>query len=80
MPCGLEIKGHEFHNSRLVNFDCSLVKFGLEVQRGKGITGKEDGIVYKNVFASYNHLHAASVPQWAQGLVKMAKQFKAREK
>jgi cobyrinic acid a,c-diamide synthase len=76
LPKGLEIKGHEFHNSRLLNLDCSLIMFGLEVKRGKGITGKEDGIIYKNVFASYNHLHAASVPQWAEGMVNMAKQFK----
>jgi cobyrinic acid a,c-diamide synthase len=78
LPSGLEIKGHEFHNSRLINLDCSLVKFGLEVKRGKGITGKEDGLLYKNVCASYNHLHAASVPQWAEGFVKMAKQYKEK--
>lgn len=78
LPCGLEIKGHEFHNSRLINLDSSLVKFGFEVKRGKGITGKEDGILYRNVFAGYNHLHAASVPQWAEGMVTVAKKFKER--
>jgi len=78
LPCGLEIRGHEFHNSRLINLDSSQIKFGLDVKRGKGITGKEDGIVYKNVFASYNHLHATSVPQWAEGLVNMAKKWSAQ--
>ncbi|KJS87206.1 MAG: cobyrinic acid a,c-diamide synthase [Peptococcaceae bacterium BICA1-8] len=77
LPCGLEIRGHEFHNSKLINLDSSKIKFGLDVKRGKGITGKEDGIVYKNVFASYSHLHATSVPQWAEGLVNMAKQWKS---
>jgi len=76
LPCGLEIRGHEFHNSRLTNLDSSQIKFCLEVRRGKGINGQKDGIVYKNVFASYNHLHATSVPQWAEGLVNMAKQWK----
>lgn len=79
LPVGLEIRGHEFHNSRLINLNKSLVKFGMEVKRGKGITGKEDGIIYKNVFASYNHLHAAAAPEWAEGLVKVAWKYKSQK-
>ncbi|MGI6227919.1 MAG: cobyrinic acid a,c-diamide synthase, partial [Peptococcales bacterium] len=76
LPSGLLIKGHEFHNTRVINLDPASVKFGFAVKRGKGITGKEDGIIYKNVFAAYNHLHASAVPQWAEGFIKLAKKFR----
>ncbi|MFZ7103281.1 MAG: cobyrinate a,c-diamide synthase [Peptococcaceae bacterium] len=76
LPAGLEIRGHEFHNSKAVNFTDGCPRFALEVIRGKGITGKADGIIYKNVFAAYNHLHAASVPEWAEGIIKAAVAYK----
>ncbi|MFZ5945991.1 MAG: cobyrinate a,c-diamide synthase [Bacillota bacterium] len=76
LPAGLEIRGHEFHNSKLINLDPSTVRFGMEVKRGKGITGREDGVVFNNVFASYTHLHAASVPQWSEGIIKAALKYK----
>jgi cobyrinic acid a,c-diamide synthase len=67
----VEIKGHEFHNSRLINLDPN-VKFGFSVKRGYGIDGQHDGIVYKNVFATYNHIHALGCPVWAERMVKLA--------
>ena len=70
------IRGHEFHNSRLINLDQSNLDFALEVQRGKGIDGKHDGIIYKNVFAAYNHIHSLSIPQWAKNFVKLASEWK----
>lgn len=66
-----EIKGHEFHNSRVINLD-PHVKFGLNVRRGHGIDGNHDGICYKNIFAAYNHIHALGCPEWAEGMIKMA--------
>ncbi|HWQ43840.1 MAG TPA: cobyrinate a,c-diamide synthase [Desulfosporosinus sp.] len=67
----MEIKGHEFHNSRIINL-ASDVKFGLKVKRGHGIDGQHDGICYKNVFAAYNHIHALGCPEWAERMVKLA--------
>ncbi len=67
-----EIKGHEFHNSRVINL-ASDVKFGLNVKRGYGMDGQHDGIVYKNVFAAYNHIHALGCPEWAKGMIELAK-------
>lgn len=67
----IEIKGHEFHNSRIINLP-SDVRFGLLVKRGHGIDGQHDGICYKNVFASYNHLHALGCPVWAERMVSLA--------
>jgi len=70
-----EIKGHEFHNSRVINL-APNVKFGLRVKRGHGIDGENDGICYKNVFATYNHIHALGCPQWAERMVKLANSYK----
>ncbi|TGE37087.1 hydrogenobyrinic acid a,c-diamide synthase (glutamine-hydrolyzing) [Desulfosporosinus fructosivorans] len=69
-----EIKGHEFHNSRVINL-APHVKFGLKVKRGHGIDGQHDGICYKNVFASYNHIHALGCPAWAERMVKLAANY-----
>ena len=66
-----EIKGHEFHNSRVINL-APYAKFGLKVKRGYGIDGEHDGICYKNVFASYNHIHALGCPEWAEGMIRLA--------
>ncbi|MBI5043958.1 MAG: hydrogenobyrinic acid a,c-diamide synthase (glutamine-hydrolyzing) [Nitrospirae bacterium] len=66
---GREIKGHEFHYSRFRNL--GDVKFLYKVIRGKGIDGKNDGIIYKNVIASYAHLHAIGSSQWAEEFVEL---------
>lgn len=69
-PIGLTFWGHEFHHSRLSK--SNDLKFAYRVQRGQGIDGRADGIVYKNVFAAYTHLHALGVPQWADAFVSLA--------
>lgn len=73
---GLQIKGHEFHNSKIVNFDSDAYEYAFEVQRGCGINGQSDGIMYKNVIAAFNHIHSLATPEWAQGFVKLARAFK----
>ncbi|EGW38013.1 cobyrinic acid a,c-diamide synthase [Desulfosporosinus sp. OT] len=70
-----EIRGHEFHNSRIINL-ADDVKFGLTVKRGHGIDGQHDGISYKNVFAAYNHIHALGCPEWAEYMVKLATSYR----
>lgn len=71
---GLTVKGHEFHNSRIINLD-PMVKFAYKVQRGQGIDGVHDGIIHKGILASYNHLHALGTPQWAEKLVELATSY-----
>ena len=61
---GSEIRGHEFHYSRVRNL--GNVSFLYNVIRGKGIDGRHDGIVYKNVIASYSHIHTMGAQQWAE--------------
>ena len=77
---GTILHGHEFHNSRLVNLDIEKSVFGFETQRGKGIITGFDGLVYKNAFACYNHLHVASSGQWAENLVKKAIHFQQQRR
>jgi cobyrinic acid a,c-diamide synthase len=37
-----------------------------------------DGIVHKNVFAAYTHLHVAGAPAWAEAFVSLARAQRAR--
>ena len=73
---GAKLRGHEFHNSRidLTGFaNVSGLGIAYGVTRGHGLDGQRDGIVYKNVLASYAHLHALATPEWASALVARAK-------
>jgi cobyrinic acid a,c-diamide synthase len=69
---GSVIKGHEFHHSRVINLDRQAVSFLYRVQRGFGIDGRVDGILYNRVLAGYNHLYAPTHPEWAANLVGLA--------
>ena len=73
-PLGLTLRGHEFHHSSLSNPRGLL--FAYQVKRGQGIHHQQDGIVYKNLFASYIHLHALGTPEWAEGFVSLASKEK----
>ncbi|GMT47363.1 MAG: cobyrinic acid a,c-diamide synthase [bacterium] len=68
---GTSLKGHEFHYSRVMDFDRNL-KMIFAMNRGKGIDGKSDGIVYRNVLATYTHLHALGSPEWVEGMLRAA--------
>lgn len=68
---GQTVKGHEFHNSRIINLD-PMIKFAYKVLRGQGIDGAHDGIIYKGILASYNHFHAFGTPQWSEKFVELA--------
>ncbi len=68
-PTGLTIRGHEFHHSGLV-FETE-VPCTYRIERGHGIDGERDGVVYNNVLASYMHLHALGTREWAEGFVSL---------
>ncbi len=76
---GTQLNGHEFHYSAIDSFD-KKIDSSLSVIRGNGCFNKRDGLVYKNVFASYLHLHALSSPEWVQGMITCAKKFKESKK
>ena len=69
-PVGFTTRGHEFHHSTLYNTD--KLEFAYSMERGHGVDGRADGIIYKNVLASYTHLHALGTPQWAESFVSLA--------
>jgi cobyrinic acid a,c-diamide synthase len=76
-PVGKTLKGHEFHYSRISNWTTSRISPVFEMLKGYGLDGKGDGITYKNVLASYTHLHALGCPEWAQTLKKEAEKYRA---
>ncbi len=79
-PAGTEIRGHEFHYSRVVRWggrDSDLV---FRMRRGVGIHADRDGICYKNVLATYTHIHALGTPDWATSLVRNAAAYRSRKK
>jgi cobyrinic acid a,c-diamide synthase len=74
---GSEIKGHEFHYSRLSKWDSRTGELVFRMQRGAGIDKDRDGFLYKNVLATYTHVHALGTPGWAPALIRNAIRFKA---
>jgi cobyrinic acid a,c-diamide synthase len=78
-PAGPEIRGHEFHYSRVVRWggrDSDLV---FRMLRGVGIHAGRDGLRYKNVLATYTHIHALGTPDWASSLVRNAAAYRSRK-
>jgi cobyrinic acid a,c-diamide synthase len=75
-PVGKTLKGHEFHYSRILEGASSQITPVFEMVKGYGLDGRGDGITYKNVLASYTHLHALGCPEWAQALKEQAERFR----
>ncbi|MCF6289962.1 MAG: cobyrinate a,c-diamide synthase [Desulfobacterales bacterium] len=75
-PQGLEIKGHEFRYSSVLEWQGEPGELALEMVRGTGFSGGRDGLVHGNVLALYTHIHSLSTPEWAQGLVARARQYR----
>lgn len=70
---GTLIKGHEFHYSRVISpVKKKNLLFAFRMGRGEGIMDGLDGICYKNVLATYTHLHALGCPEWAEGMILQA--------
>ena len=76
----IEIPAHEFHYSGFKNPDeldsGSNMKFAYEMKRGSGITGKHDGLIYKNLLANYAHLRDTSQYHWVSDFVEFIRQVK----
>jgi cobyrinic acid a,c-diamide synthase len=98
-PPGTVLRGHEFHNSRVVEVRRTFFNGGdsrrdqsrlrglasegrcdaltvYHLSRGKGLGNNRDGILYRNVLASYTHLHSGGAPDWARGLVHRAQLYR----
>ena len=68
-PC-TTIVGHEFHYSKLAG--PNEVDTVMALDRGVGVGRGRDGIRAHRVLASYTHVHAAGLPEWAPALVRAA--------
>ncbi len=75
-PVGMEIKGHEFHYSKVLEWTKNPRNLVFHMKRGTGMADGKDGFCYKNILATYTHVHALGTPQWAVALVRKALEYK----
>ena len=72
-PVGTQLRGHEFHYSQVLDWKGGTQDMVFSMQKGRGVVNKRDGICYKNVLATYTHVHSLGTPQWAEALVRIAR-------
>ncbi len=70
-----ELPGHEFHYSKLNN-SFAHQQYAYQVNRGYGINGQNDGIVYKNLLACYAHQRNTLQNQWISSFLEFVKTHK----
>ena len=72
---GNSLFAHEFHYSD-IKLKENLYKFGYNVQRGYGINGKKDGLIYKNLLATYAHMRDTKKCRWIDSFLKSIRKSK----
>lgn len=77
-PVGHALRGHEFHYTCMQPSTAKDLRFAFRVRRGHGFDGRRDGLCYRNVLASYTHLHALGNEDWAPSVVRAAVRFSSR--
>jgi cobyrinic acid a,c-diamide synthase len=70
---GRQLRGHEFHHSRLVGLDGGET-FAYRTLRGSGAVRGFDGLVQGACVAGYTHLHADGAPWWATDFVALIRE------
>jgi cobyrinic acid a,c-diamide synthase len=73
LPVGAELRGHEFHYSRIAEGE--RPETACAVLRGAGCYDCRDGVIKGSVWAGYTHLHATGTPEWAPALVRAAQNY-----
>jgi cobyrinic acid a,c-diamide synthase len=71
------LHAHEFHYSSLDNLPAGT-RFAYTMSRGHGIDGGRDGIVYKNLLASYTHLRSSAGCDWPAKFVRFARERRSQ--
>jgi cobyrinic acid a,c-diamide synthase len=74
---GTVLRGHEFRYSRALDYDPAALETVFRVERGVGFGDGRAGLRYKNVLATFCHVHALGVKCWAKALSQRALEFKA---
>lgn len=62
---GTVVRAHEFHYSTLAHADPGL-RYAFRVERGAGTDGRRDGIVHRNVLATYAHQRSVGGNDWVR--------------
>lgn len=78
-PVGTTFRGHEFHYSTVQSWEPGESRLVFEMQRGNGIQNGRDGLCYRNVLATYSHIHALGLPIWARSMVRNAVAFREQQ-
>jgi cobyrinic acid a,c-diamide synthase len=63
-----EVRAHEFHYASLMNLPADT-RCAYRVRRGHGVDGMRDGIVTRNVLASFTHRRSTDSGNWAARFV-----------
>ncbi|MBI5236824.1 MAG: cobyrinate a,c-diamide synthase [Deltaproteobacteria bacterium] len=73
---GAKMRGHEYHYSKIASLPCRRIKTVFRVKpspayylRGQALASQAQGYLFKKTLASYIHLHFASSPGLAKGIV-----------
>ncbi|WP_024327084.1 cobyrinate a,c-diamide synthase [Thioalkalivibrio sp. AKL19] len=72
-PSGRPLPAHEFHYSALEAMDPDTF-YAYEIQRGRGVDGRHDGILYRNLLATYSHQRHTRCNPWASRFVAFIRQ------
>ena len=72
-----ELQAHEFHYSALDGLPADS-RFAYRVERGTGIDGSHDGLVYKNLLASYTHQRHTAANPWVHAFLNFVQTHKQR--
>ena len=73
---GTILRGHEFHYSRPMPVGGGNPgRLSCHVLRGHGFDKRLEGLIFKNAFGTYTHVHALGNPEWAISIVRAAMQY-----
>ncbi|MFZ3047405.1 MAG: cobyrinate a,c-diamide synthase [Desulfatirhabdiaceae bacterium] len=75
-PVGTELKGHEFHYSRVLELREDGCHTAFNMKRGVGLIENRDGFCLHNILATYTHIHALGVPEWATAMMRKARSYR----
>jgi len=77
---GAVLRGHEFRYSFVRDARTEELRLAFRMRRGTGFDGERDGLVYKNVLASFCHFHAAGTREWAGAVIRQARLHAGRRR
>ena len=72
----VRIQAHEFHYSSLHGLPADS-RFAYSMERGTGIDGVNDGIILRNLLASYTHLRSTDRYSWVDDFVSFIESHKS---